>query len=610
MISRPLRRCAGRALPVLASITALAACQSGPPRVEPPDVHGPLVLRVVHPSGEATVQARGATWLIGSLGSGRATLTVNGRPAQVRRNGSFLAWAPLPAGSAPTYALVAALGGDTVRRLVPVRLHDPVAALPATGPLVVDTASVSPRERLRLRADERVRVSVRAPANARVWLAAGGERHPLLPNAPAAASGGGAGGGARPRRDPERWSVDLPAARLAGRAVLFAARGGDTVRIPLAPVELHDPARAEWVVLGRSPESGGREIVGRPEPDGEYRWFFLPGTRVRATGARGGMVRVRLDAGQEAWVGGDVVTPLAAGPAATVLRAGAPTLESAAGYVELAIPLPAPPAYRVEQGERALSLTLYGVEAGGEAPRAGDGYVRGVDATRELRDRVRYTLQLAGAAYGYRAFWRDGVFVLRVRRPPAVRARAPLAGLTIAVDPGHPPHGAVGPTGLRESDVTLQVARRLARLLERRGARVVLTRRGDEPVALEERTARALRADAHALVSIHADALADGEDPARVNGTATFFFHPQSAPLAAVVQRRMVERMGRADRGARPRNLAVARATWMPAVLCEGAMIIHPDEEAALRTPAFQEAYARGIAAGLEDYFRVLGGGR
>lgn len=596
---------------MLATVAALSACESGPPPLRLPDARGPLVLRVVHPADDALVEARGATWLIGSLGNGRATLTVNGRPAEVRRNGSFLARVPLPGGDAPAYRLVAALGGDTVRRLVPVRPRGRGAPLPLTGPLVVDTASLVPRERLRLRPDERVRVSVRAAANARVWLWTGGERHPLSPNAAVAVMGGEEGDGTRTRRDPERWSVDLPAASLAGRAVLIAARGADTVRLPVAAVEVADPARPEWVVLGHAPEFAAREIVGRPELDGEYRWFFLPGTRVRATGARGGMVRVRLDAGQEAWVAAGIATPLAAAPAAAVLRAGASTLTSAPGYVELAIPLPAPPAYRVEQGERALSLTLYGVEPGGDAspPTAGVGYVRELAATRELRDRVRYTLQLAGAAYGYRAFWRDGVFVLQVRRPPPVRARAPLGGLTIAVDPGHPPHGAVGPTGLRESDVTLQVAHRLTRLLERRGARVVLTRNGEEPVALEERTTRALRGGAHALVSIHADALADGQDPARVNGTATFFFHPQSAPLAAAVQRRMVERMGRADRGARPKNLAVARATWMPSVLCEGAMIIHPDEEAALRTPAFLEAYARGIADGLEDYFRALGEG-
>ena len=54
-------------------------------------------------------------------------------------------------------------------------------------------------------------------------------------------------------------------------------------------------------------------------------------------------------------------------------------------------------------------------------------------------------------------------------------------------------------------------------------------------------------------------------------------------------------------------NLAVVRPTWFPAVLCEGAFVILPDQEAALRTSDFQARYAMGIMEGLEEYFRELG---
>jgi N-acetylmuramoyl-L-alanine amidase len=53
-------------------------------------------------------------------------------------------------------------------------------------------------------------------------------------------------------------------------------------------------------------------------------------------------------------------------------------------------------------------------------------------------------------------------------------------------------------------------------------------------------------------------------------------------------------------------NLALARPTWMPSVLCEGAFIIVPEQEAALRTPEFQQRYAEGVVDGLEAYFRKL----
>jgi N-acetylmuramoyl-L-alanine amidase len=68
----------------------------------------------------------------------------------------------------------------------------------------------------------------------------------------------------------------------------------------------------------------------------------------------------------------------------------------------------------------------------------------------------------------------------------------------------------------------------------------------------------------------------------------------------------MVRHMGLFDRGIFYDNLALVRPTWMPAILCEGAFIIVPQQEAALRTPEFQRSYALGVADGLEAYFRSL----
>ena len=221
-------------------------------------------------------------------------------------------------------------------------------------------------------------------------------------------------------------------------------------------------------------------------------------------------------------------------------------------------------------------------------------------------DRVRYTLELATQPFGYLAFWNDGRFVLRVRRPPHIDPSRPLAGLTIAVDPGHPPIGATGPTGLYEPVPTLAVGEKLRDILQARGATVVMTRTTPAPVALGDRPIMARRANAQALVSIHLNALPDGIDPFTAHGTGTYFFHPQSEPLARALETNLVRRMGLRELGVNYDNLALARPTWMPAVLCEGAFLMMPDQEAALRTPEFQTAYARGIADGLEAYFRSL----
>src|SRR5688572_22957374 len=143
-------------------------------------------------------------------------------------------------------------------------------------------------------------------------------------------------------------------------------------------------------------------------------------------------------------------------------------------------------------------------------------------------------------------------------------------------------------------------------LLEQRGARVVMTRTTPEPVALADRPIIARRANAHALVSIHLNALPDGVNPFRAQGTETYHYHIHSLPLAQAVQATAVANMGLPDNGAKRRNLALVRPTWMPAILVEGAFIMMPDQEAAMRTPEYQEKYARAIVDGLENYFREL----
>jgi len=196
--------------------------------------------------------------------------------------------------------------------------------------------------------------------------------------------------------------------------------------------------------------------------------------------------------------------------------------------------------------------------------------------------------------------------VLRVRRAPVVNPARPLDGITVAVDAGHPPAGSTGPTGLYEGDATLPISFALKEELERRGARVLMTRTTRADIALGDRPQMARRGGAHILVSIHLNAVPDGVNPLTAHGTGTYFFHPHSEPLARAVQAGMVRWMGLRDHGVFYDNLALVRPTWMPAILAEGAFLIVPEQEAAMRDPEGQKAYARGVAEGVEAYFASL----
>jgi N-acetylmuramoyl-L-alanine amidase len=496
-----------------------------------------------------------------------------------------------------------------------------------------------------------VRVTVRAPRNARAWLEAPGAVLP--PSAPAADADSAP---ARPQRAPATrvalvdanaarglpaadrddagttWVAEVPAAFLARpvdqRPRLVVARDGDTVRLALGEVrtlrgadETSDAAGRTWrtfVQLGGTGAAADtdRVVVGRPNVDGTYRYFLLPGTVVERTGDQGGYTRVRLDGQLEAWVEAGEARELPAGFAPARRVAGAARVVPAAGWVDVILPLGDRVPYQVIQRGRDVDLVLHGAVLSPDILRiegtAGDSLVRQVVYEQEATDRVRVTLRLSRDPYGYLVLWdaARSAMVLRLRRPPRVDAARPLAGLTITVDAGHPPGGATGPTGLWEPVAVLPVAERVRDLLQQRGATVLMTRTTADPVGLGARPVVARRANAHAFVSVHLNALPDGVNPFTANGTSTLFFHQHSEPLARAVQVELVRRLGLRDIGIHYQNLAVARPPWVPAVLTEGLFLMLPEQEAAMRAPEGRERYARAIVDGLETYFRGLAAGR
>ena len=624
----------GRSLAVGLFLWAASAC--GPRSIEAPSpatpdvplgrlpevplVEGPLAIRIQYPDSGAAIGAIDSNFIHGTVHNGRATLTINGAPVAVQPNGSFIAYLPVPDPMKPLYELVASVGADTVRLTHPVRIAMRRTVFAATGAPFVDSASVSPRgASLALRSEEPVRVSVRAAADARVWVQWDKEQHPLVNGA----TGPGPDVGdsvpdAAPARylgSSERWSRDLPARIFQRGPTLFVARGVDTARFRLATVELTDLGLPVWGMLGADSSTMSdtdRVVVARAGPAGGYAWFFIPGTVVEVTGRSGDFTRVRLDGALEVWVNSEDIGLMPQGYPSPRRSVSSMQIVPAPGWVDISIPTAERPPHSVEVRDRALVLTLYGttITPGLVRYLENDTLVRNIVWEQEATDRARLTIHLSSPPFGYLAMWERGSFVLRVRRPPVIDAGSPLRGLTIVVDPGHPPAGATGPTGLYEGDAVLPVGLRLRELLTARGATVVMTRTELGPVALESRPVTARRADAHALLSIHLNALPDGVNPFRANGASVLFFHPHAEPLARLVQRELIRQFGIRDLGIHFQNVALARPTWMPAILAEGLFIMMPEQEAAIRNPAGQEAYARALADGVEAFFRAKAAGR
>ncbi len=219
----------------------------------------------------------------------------------------------------------------------------------------------------------------------------------------------------------------------------------------------------------------------------------------------------------------------------------------------------------------------------------------------------------------------------------------------IVIDPGHGGHdtGTIGPTGLEEKQVVLDVGLKLKKLLEQNtGCEVIMTRSDDTFIPLEERTAIANEKSADLFVSIHANASHDMsargietyylnfttspdalEVAARENATSQEAVHQlqdlikkiamtekieESQDFARQVQREVYTRVTKVsgaqrDRGTKKAPFVVLIGANMPSVLAEISFLTNPHDERLLKRSDYREKIAYALYEGILDYVKNLG---
>ena len=613
-----------------ALVLCIAGCASARPgvaparpRATPAPGRESLHVSVVYPGPTDIIQTHDSSFLFGAVrgGAGPASLTVDGTPVPVLATGAWLAWVPLPDDTIAVFRLVAREPGDSALQDVIARIA-PRYRPPAGHVAWIDTTSFAPSGTLALPLSEGIRLAVRAAPGAAVQLRLPwGATIPFVPDTLPAEPAWGvrafATTTAAYRLPPaaDRYVAWLPAAALcrdgkSACATLDVAVGRDsaTARWPLT-VGLVDMTFPTVIALNDDTMRTGTTdsmTPGKSVPGGTYNWFFPTGTTAVFSGRWNDQVRLQLSKSSAVWVNAADVIPLPAGTPPPGGVVGSVRLQPGPASVTLRVPLPGKLPFQVTEQERSLTLRLYGVASDINWMQYGgtDPLVTRMSYAQPAADEVTITVELARRVWGYRTRFDGRDLLLEVRRPPEIDPDRPLRGRLIVLDPGHPPVGAKGPTGLWEPVATLAVAYTAKALLERAGATVLLTRTDSTPVELFPRTHFAEVHDADLLVSIHANALPDGVNPFVNNGTSVYYFHPRSAPLARALERALVAELGLRDLGVGRGDYALVRPTWMPAALTEGLFIMVPEQEAMLLSEEGRARYARGLVRGIEAFLR------
>jgi N-acetylmuramoyl-L-alanine amidase len=243
----------------------------------------------------------------------------------------------------------------------------------------------------------------------------------------------------------------------------------------------------------------------------------------------------------------------------------------------------------------------------------------------------------------------------REARPTASGDRSLIRALglkigKIVIDPGHGGHdtGTIGPNGVREKDVVLDVSRRLGKLLQQRlGAEVVYTRADDTFIPLETRTAIANRTQADLFVSVHANSSDDPdargvetyylnftsskdalEVAARENAVSQNSIHElqdlvkkialkekieESREFASDVQTALhgglaTKNSGIRNRGVRKAPFIVLIGANMPSILAEISFVSNPTDARKLETAEYRLRIAESLYRGIARYVNGLSG--
>jgi N-acetylmuramoyl-L-alanine amidase len=325
-------------------------------------------------------------------------------------------------------------------------------------------------------------------------------------------------------------------------------------------------------------------------------------------------------------------------------------------FTRIVLEASGPLSHRVEStGPREARIRLLGVTSEARTEAIADGFVDEARVEAAGADVVLRVVFEGAPAGEIRSSTLDDPprLVLDFARPTeplTARRDAQTPLRTIVLDAGHGGHdsGAVGPAGLMEKDLVLDVTRRVAALTrDRMDVRVLLSRDGDHFVPLRDRTSFANRERADLFVSIHANAHRE----AASQGVETYFlsseatdtaarqvaalengvvqlerpngrgrvdivktilwdlaqseFQAESSRLAEIVLDSMTDSLHIPNRGVKQAGFYVLGGAAMPATLIEIGFVTNPAEERRLKDGKYREEIARAIFIGLREYKRA-----
>lgn len=338
---------------------------------------------------------------------------------------------------------------------------------------------------------------------------------------------------------------------------------------------------------------------------GSKMGFIDSGIALEAIGEKGSLLCVRLGEGRIAYLPKEYASDGTA-PSETVVNTGSWSVADAGDSDRITISLPRRLAYQyaTDLDPSTITVDIFGATDNSNwitQRTATLGIIDYVDFRQVSSDIYRVIIRLKGnLQWGFRCGYEGEGSALTIdvlHQPASLK----LKDLVVGLDAGHggPYPGAISPSGLIEKEVNLDIVQHIARILERKGARVVMTRTGDTGPSMSERKRIWREGGVNLAVSVHNNS---GGGALSSPGTAVLYKHLFCRPMAQAVTARLLQTGLPLFGIVQNFNFSLNGPTEFPEVLVEGMFMSSLEEEEKLADPEFRRLVAEKIVAGIEDY--------
>ncbi len=527
-------------------------------------------------------------------------VTINGKRVKVYKSGAFVYLFKLDVGENKFTIISRNKSGKAVKELVFVREKKELTSTPEDT-LRIEDEMMLPDKELWLDEGDVLQVRIKGTPNCIATFMDG----ILMYELPEEETGGIRGiytGTYKVKSTDEFWqrAITFKLENIAGETVEKKSK----VKVSLIPKEFPRVG----ITTGERPYLNYG--LGTNRLGGAKLSFLEPGIKLIITGKVGNQYRVKLSGNLNAWIPVDQVELL---PPGTFLPLTLTESWNVYGdrkydYVVINLNEKIPYSTRQELNPTKIIVDLYGAVANTNwiTQHLNTGEIKNVYYEQVGSDLFRITIiPKHKQIWGYKIGYKNNSLVIRVKKTPK---KFSISNFKFIVDAGHggSNKGALGATGIKEKEVTLSIAKKLKLLLEKNGAKVVLTRSSDVYSKNSERLRKVMDSGADFLISIHANSVGMATDPVRASGTSTYYKHVCFRPLSHFIYKRMLELGLKQFGNIGSFNFTLNSPTEIPNVLVETAFLSNPLDEMKLINKTFQKKIAEKIVRGIRDFLNSV----